>query len=230
MGHLNWDAIKCVHSDKPPLLSIKLDTSELRGACDGCIAGKGQCRTFKSSKEPRASEPLELIHSDLAGPMETISIGGKHYFCLFIDDCTRYVWIILMRRKSETFKAFKAFVMAIEKSTGQTIRFFRSDRGGEFMSDKFSEFLKERGITRQTSTPHTPQQNGLAERMMRTLVGSALAMLHHAGMSKGFWAEAAVVAAHLHNRSPRHGLNFRTPHELLFRRPPDIDYLWVFGC
>ena len=98
------------------------------------------------------------------------------------------------------------------------------------MSDKFSEFLKEQGITRQTSAPHTPQQNGLAECMMRTLVGSASAMLHHAGMSKGFWAEAAVVAAHLHNWSPRRGLNFRTPHELLFGRPPDIDYLRVFGC
>ena len=98
------------------------------------------------------------------------------------------------------------------------------------MSAEFSKFLEESGISRKTSAPRTPQQNGLAERMMRTLVGSARAMLQHSGLSKGFWSEAVATAVHIHNRSPRKGLDWKTPHELFNGHIPDISYLRVFGC
>ena len=98
------------------------------------------------------------------------------------------------------------------------------------MSEEFSRFLEESGISRETSAPRTPQQNGFAERMMRMLVGSARAMLQHTGLSKGFWSEAVAAAAHIHNRSPQRGLGWKTPHELLRGRAPDISYLRVFGC
>ena len=65
---------------------------------------------------------------------------------------------------------------------------------------------------------------------MRTLVGSAHTMLQHTGLSKGFWAEAIMVAAHIHNCSPRKGLNWKTPHELFNGRTPNVSYLCVFGC
>ena len=90
----------------------------------------------------------------------------------------------------------------IEKLTGLQIKFFRSDRGGEFMSDEFTQFLEEHGITRETSAPRTPQQNGVAERMNQTLLGGARAMVQHAGMTKGFWAKAIGVATHIINRAP----------------------------
>ena len=118
----------------------------------------------------------------------------------------------------------------IEKQTGRKIKNFRSDRGGEFMPADFTEFLEEPGIARETSAPRTPQQNGFAERMMRTRVGSARATLQHAELSKGFWSEAIATAAHIHNRSPRRGLSWKTPHELFFGRTPDISYFCVFGC
>ena len=76
MGHLNWDAIKRVRQENSPLIGIKLDSTEPHGSCEGCIAGKEKRRTFKSLGH-RASQPLEVIHSDLAGPMETVSIGGN---------------------------------------------------------------------------------------------------------------------------------------------------------
>ena len=98
------------------------------------------------------------------------------------------------------------------------------------MSDGFNVFLEEHGITRETSAPRTPQQNGVAERMIQTLVGGARAMLQHSGMSKGFWAEAMGAAAHVLNRAPRKGLGWRTPYELLFGRVPEVSYFRVFGC
>ena len=229
MGHLNWDAIKRARQNDSPLIGIKLDLSEPHGKCEGCIAGKEKRRTFKSSGR-RASHPLEVIHSDLAGPMETLSIGGNRFFVIFVDDHTRHTWVAFMKSKDQTLEIFKTFAAMIQNRTGRSIKVFRSDRGGEFMSADFSKFLEESGISREMSAPRTPQQNGLAERMMRTLVGSARAMLQHSGLSKGFWSEAVSVAAHIHNRSPRKGLDWKTPHELFHGRTPDVSYLRVFGC
>jgi len=98
------------------------------------------------------------------------------------------------------------------------------------MSKDFDTFLEEQGITRETSAPMTPQQNGLAERMMQTLKGGARALLVHSGMSEGFWAEAMATAAHVINRSPRKGLDWRTPYELLYGHVPNVSYLRIFGC
>ena len=98
------------------------------------------------------------------------------------------------------------------------------------MSNEFTAFLEERGITRETSAPRTPQQNGVAERMNQTLIGGARSMLHHAGMTKGFWSEAILTATHVLNRSPRKGLGWRTPYELLFGTTPDVSHFRIFGC
>ena len=98
------------------------------------------------------------------------------------------------------------------------------------MSAEFSTFLEEQGITRETSAPRTPQQNGVAERMNQTLLGGARSMMQHSGVTKGFWAEAMGTAAHVLNRSPRKSLAWRTPFELLFGRVPEISYVRVFGC
>ena len=118
----------------------------------------------------------------------------------------------------------------VENLTGKRIKFFHSDHGGEFTSKEFDEFLAKEGVIRETSTPKTPQQNGVAEWMNQTLLGGARAMLEHSGMTKGFWAEALGTAAHIANRCPRKGLGWRTPFELLFGRTPDVSYFWIFGC
>ena len=139
MGHLDWEAIKrtCCNS---PLLAIKLDASEPHGTCERCIAGKAKRQTFKSSPAPFSSEPLELIHGDLVGPAETI--GGKLYACVLVCDCTRYLWVFFMKSEDETLRNFETFVSITEKLTRRRLETFRSDRGGEFMSDAFTKFLE----------------------------------------------------------------------------------------
>ena len=220
MGHLNWDAIKPIWSDNLPLLGVKLDTSDPpHQTCPGCAAGKAKCRMFKSagSRRTRSTQPIERIHSDLTGPMEVDSvIGGKCYACVFTCDNTSFAWVYLLKSKDQTLSTFKHFTLMIKKSTGHKIKFFRSDRGGEFMSDDFTKFLEEQGIIWETTAPGTPQQNGVAERMNQTLIGGACALLHHSGLSKGFWSEAVAIAAHVINCAPRKGLGWQTPYELMF--------------
>ena len=137
--------------------------------------------------------PLKIIHSDLAGPMESLLIGSHRYFIIFLDDYTNHVWVIFMKSKDETLRVFKTFEVMVKKCTGRSIKIFHSDCSGEFMSNEFLKFLEELGIKRETSVPRTPQQDRMAERIMCTLVGSTHAMLQHTGLSKGFWVKVIMV-------------------------------------
>jgi len=157
-------------------------------------------------------------------------VGGFEYACVFTCDHSRHVWVYLMREKSHTFRVFKKFKALAKNLTGHKMKFFHSDRGGEFMSHEFTEYLEQEGIIHKTSVPRTPQQNGTTECMNQTILGGARTMLHHAGMTQEFWSEAVHVAAHILIHSPRSGLDWKTPYELLFRRKPEVTHIRVFGC
>src|SRR5258708_17403581 len=146
------------------------------------------------------------------GPMDPrVVVGGFEYVCVFTCCYSRHIWVYLLRAKSHTFSVFKRFRLMVENLTGRQMKFFRSDRGREFMSAEFTKYLEDNGIIHETSAPQIPQQNGVAEHMNQTLLGGAHAMLHHAGMTLGFWSEAIHVAAHILNRVPRSGLDWKTP-------------------
>ena len=104
----------------------------------------------------RVSKLLELIHSDVCGPMSTTARGGYQYFVTFTDDLSRYGYIYLMKHKSETFEKFKEFQSEVENQLGKTIKLLRSDRGGEYMSQEFDDHLKSRGIVPQLTPSSTP--------------------------------------------------------------------------
>ena len=112
------------------------------------------------------------------------------------------MWCFPLKSKDQTLGHFKRFVTEVEAQMGLKIHFFRSDRGGEFMGKEFDTFLADKGIIHETSTPDTPQQNGLAERMNQTIWSGVQALLHHSGMKNGFWVEALTIAIHMVNRSP----------------------------
>lgn len=104
----------------------------------------------------------------------------------------------------------------------------QSDWGGEFQG--LSGFLKENGIHHRVSCPHTPQQNGLAERKHRHIVETGLALLSQAGMSPSFWDDAFVTAVHLINRLPSQTINMASPFQKLYNKQPDYSSLKIFGC
>ena len=107
-----------------------------------------------------------------------------------------------MKSKDLSLSVFKTFVAGTKRQDGLGILYFRSDRGGEFMGKEFSDFLASEGIQWETSTPDTPQQNGLAECMQQTIWSGIRALLHHSGMKNGFWNEALAVICHIMNHAP----------------------------
>ncbi len=129
-------------------------------------------------------------------------MGSAVYFVTFIDDKSRYVWLYVLKSKSEVFSKFREWRAMVEIETGQKLKALRSDNGGEYTSTAFNNYLRTEGIRHELTIPRNPQQNGVAERFNRTLMESTRSMLVESGLSKTLWAEALSTAAYLRNRSP----------------------------
>ena len=129
--------------------------------CESCLEGKMTKRPFKA-KGYRATKPLELVHTDVCGPINIPARGGYEYFVTFTDDYSRFGYIYLMRQKSETFTKFREYKAETEKQLELQIKELRSDRGGEYLSGEFKSYFAQVGIVSQLSAPRMSQQNGVA--------------------------------------------------------------------
>ncbi|KAG8473502.1 hypothetical protein CXB51_035665 [Gossypium anomalum] len=137
--------------------------------CEHCVFGK-QKRVRFTRGIHNTKGTLEYIHSYLWGPSRVPSRGGANYMLTFIDDFSRKVWAFFLKQKSDVFSAFKSWKIMIEKQTGKQIKYLRTDNGLEFCSDEFNRLCKSERIIRHLTVRHTPQQNGVAERMNRTIM------------------------------------------------------------
>lgn len=196
--------------------------------CIVCCEGK-QSRLPFANEGNRSTELLEVIHSDICGPMENVSLGGSRYFLIFVDDHSRMTYVYFLKSKNEAFQYFKEYKARVENATSNKIKILRSDNGREFCNRDFNSYLKKAGILHQKSNPYTPEQNGLCERMNRTLIEKARCLLFDAKLGKEFWAEAINTAVYLQNRIVKTGLNNRTPYELWTGAKPNLSHLRIFG-
>ena len=197
--------------------------------CEQCVLGK-QKRVKFGTAIHNTEGILDYIHTDVWGPTKTDSLGGKHYFVTFVDDFSRRVWVSTLKSKDEVFETFLEWKKIVEIQTGRKIKVLRYDNGTEYRNDQFSIFCKNEGISRHFTVRNTPQQNGVAERMNRTLLEKVRCMLSNAGLGKQFWAEAVMYASHLINRLPSATLNGKTPLEVWSGKlVNDYDTLHVFG-
>ena len=172
---------------------------------------------------------LDLIHSDVDGPVPTKSINGCRYFLTFIDDCSRYRWIYFMKLKSDFFETFKSFKAIVENRFNKNIKSIISDGGGEYVKIYVQNFCESEGIRMEHSVPYTPQQNGVVERKNRPLKKMATFLLHAKHLPPYLWAEAVKCASYLHNRVPHKSVVGVTPFEALHGYKPNVSHMRVFG-
>ena len=198
--------------------------------CEGCILGKQHRESFPSGKSIRAKAPLEIVHSDLCGPMQAPSLAGSQYFLTFIDDFTRKTWVYFLKNKSEVFEKFRNFKALVENQSGLHIKVLRTDRGGEYISKEFLRFCRENGIHKQFTARYTPQQNGVAERKNRTIMDMARSMLKAKHLPNDYWAEAVNCAAYILNRCPTKAVMNKVPEEAWSGRKQGVTHMKVFGC
>ncbi|KAI5324165.1 hypothetical protein L3X38_033238 [Prunus dulcis] len=161
-------------------------------------------------------------------PLSIASRGGFSYFITFTDDYSRLGYVYLIKYKSKAFEKFKEFKNEVEKQTGKSIRILRSDRGGEYLSTEFLEYLKKHDILSQWTPPGTPQLNGVSERRNRTLIDMVRSMMSYTDLPVLFWGYALQTAAYLLNKVPSNSMP-RTPHEMWFGRKPSLNHLKIWG-
>lgn len=194
------------------------------------------CSLVKSHKLPfslslaNVTCPFQLVHSDVWGPSPTSSFNGFRYYLLFIDEFTKFTWIYPLKHKSEVTAKFILFHAYIQTQFNNTMKVLRTDNGGEYINNSLQTYLQSHDIVHQRTCPHTPKQNGVAERKHRHLIETTVALLHQANLPTSYWLEALCTAVFLINKMPTKVLNNQIPHQLLYHSPPDYSTLRVFGC
>ncbi|GJS14325.1 retrovirus-related pol polyprotein from transposon TNT 1-94 [Tanacetum coccineum] len=226
LGHMSEKGMK--------ILTLKGRIPDLQkvvvGFCEPCVLGKQKKVSFVKFRNTRKLQRLELVHTDVYGPTSVASIGGSRYYVTFIDDSSRKVWVYFLKNKSEVFNTFKKWKAVVENETNLWVKCLKSDNGGEYSSREFIEYCAENGIRMLKTVPETPQQNGVAERMNRTLNERAKSMRLHAGLPKMFWEDSVTTVAYLINHGPSVPLGFQILEEEWQGKEVSLVHLRVFGC
>nr|GEW77385.1 Pol polyprotein [Tanacetum cinerariifolium] len=206
LGHVNFNSMRyLIKFNSIPNFHI-----DSKYKCETCVEDKLIISSFKSVKQK--TEPLDMIHIDICDLKSLPTKGGNKYFITFIDDCTKYCYVYLLKSKYEAIDKFVLYKTEVENQLGQKIKVVRSNRGGEYVS-LFAELYAKHGIRHDVTAHYSPQQNGIAERKNRTLKEMVNAMLISSGLSQDMWGEAILTATYLLNKIPRKEKE-ETPYEL----------------
>lgn len=194
--------------------------------CETCIKSSHSRDPFKSHL-PEAKRPLEIVHTDVCGPIQTETHDNKKYFVTFLDDFTHYCQAALVSSKSEVAEVTKQFILEVENVQNVKVSKIKCDGGSEYL--KLRNWAKSRGTILDVTPKYTPQNNGKAERLNKTLCNKMRALLYDSKLGYEFWGEALLTACYLTNRSPTKALSNATPHEAWTGQKPNLSKLQVFG-
>ncbi|CAI5484510.1 unnamed protein product [Closterium sp. Yama58-4] len=229
LAHVGMDTIRSSAKNE---VAIGLDLKSATGAdspCVSCVSGKLARHTFPDQGSD-AADLLAVVHIDLCGPFRVAAKDGSLYFLLLKDRKTRFVWVRPVAKKSDVLLEFQKWLVLVERQTKKSVLMLRSDRGGEFLGKQFTDFVDGKGIVHDLTCPYTPQQNGMAEREMRTVVESVRTMLLHMGMQHHWWHLALRQAVWIRNCLERSATPGTTPYQLLTGTKPDLSLARVWGC
>lgn len=227
-GHRDPKAIKEICS-KGLVIGINLNECRIKSQCEVCLEAKMTRLPFPKESLSTSKEVLDLIHTDVCGPMQTKTSRGFRYIVTFIDDYSHYTVIYLLKLKSEVENKMKEYIEMVKTKFGKKPKIIRSDRGGEYTSNNILNYMKSEGIQLQLTSPYSPQQNGVAERKNRTLIEMARCMLLEANLPNVFWGEAVMTANYIQNRLTTKSVSTITPFERWNGQKPSIKYFKIFG-
>uniref|UniRef100_A0AAV1VKM4 Integrase catalytic domain-containing protein n=1 Tax=Peronospora matthiolae TaxID=2874970 RepID=A0AAV1VKM4_9STRA len=230
LGHVSYGTLNAMVKDG----RIKGATMKTNVACDVCATSKQVRKSFKTSEEDAETREISrsdvVVCSDVLGPITPASKSGFSYAVTFIMMKSRYVTVYPLQKKSDVASAFKRFYQDIKTASGTKIKVLRSYNGGEYRNETMNSFCKAKFIKQEFTVPYNPEQNGMAERMNRTLVEMTRCMLKESCLDKSYWCEALMTAADIRNILPNASNKSSSPHEMVFKKVPRIDHMRVFGA
>ena len=151
LAHVNVKQLQQLVKD---LEGVDLQPEGMMNFCEACVHGKMHRLPHTALKDINSKERLQLVHTDVCGPLQTQSFGGSSYFIMTMH--SHYCRTYFLRKKSEALEKCKEFKVAVEKETGMNIKAQRSDRGNEYISEEFKQFLKESGICSESRAAYSP--------------------------------------------------------------------------
>ncbi|UYV75109.1 FHDC1 [Cordylochernes scorpioides] len=226
LGHIGMQNLRKLESLVDGMELNKLEKQE-NDVCEICIMAKQTRKSFGNERS-RATRPLEIVHTDLCGPIEPLTHDNKKYIMTFLDDYTHFCYVYLLSNKYEAKEYIKEYVNEVERFLNAKVSKLRCDNGGEYANTQVKEWCKMKGIILDFTVPYTPQLNGKAERLNRTLIEKTRALLLDSKLNKEMWGEATRVAAYLINRSPSNTVQ-TTPAQMWFGRKPNLSNVKLFG-
>jgi hypothetical protein len=219
-SHKNVDTI-CT------LLNVKkLNNFQLN--CNICAKAK-LTNNISRDITPKPVNYLDKVVIDICGPITPLTHNNYKYIIFFLDAATRHLDFKLLKFKSEAFQAFKDYKTKVENQSNRTIKIIGTDNGLEFVNSRFKEFTTNYGIIHQFSSPYTPEQNCLIERINRTIIETTRALLFNSTMDLKYWGEALETAVYLYNITPHSSIQFKSPFKVLNNRKPSNKNIRIWG-
>jgi hypothetical protein len=223
LGHLSAGSLQSLET---VTTGLKGPVKALKEPCEPCILAK-TVRIVNRKGPERVTAPLARLHTDFWGPYSVPSLYGSLYFVSFTDEATRKTWVFFTRDRASIRAIFTELKARIELETGLKIQVVRCDNAPEYKA--LAEHYRPYGLKFEFITPYFHQQNGVPERLNRTLVTVARAMLQDAGLPERFWEDAIATACYIRNRIPV-GPKGMTPEEAYSGKKPYIGHLRAWGC
>ena len=224
-GHIGYSGLQHL-LDQNLVEGFNVNVNSPKPDCIACTEAKQTVEPFDQHTE-KETENGDLTHIDLWGKYDTASIHGNHYYLLMVDDSSWYITTEFLKKKSEAADKVKNYLAHLT-SHNRKPKAIRIDRGKEFLNEQLSAWCQEKGIDIQLTAPYSPSQNGVAERMNRTLVELARAMLR--GSPEFLWEYAIKHSSYLRNRAYTKSLKHQTPYEKWFTKKLNVSHLREFGA
>ena len=168
--------------------------------CISCTQAKQSRKPFDPKSDMRCTNKGELTHIDLWGKYDVTSINGHQYYLLLVDDATRYITVYFLKGKHEAPQHVKNYLTYLH-IRGISTHAIRVDHGTEFVNKDLEEWCQTKGMEIQMTAPYSPSQNGVAERMNRTLVELARAMISGSNLPEFLREQGIAHTAYIRNRS-----------------------------
>ncbi|KAJ9520414.1 hypothetical protein QJQ45_000170 [Haematococcus lacustris] len=235
--HTSYDALARMQSagmaSGVPVTAAKFRAAASDPAvCVDCVKGKQHKNVAFAGPPPNAAPvtaPLGLIHMDVCGPMHARARDDSLYVATFLDEHTKLSVCVPISSKAQVPDIVRTVIEELETQSGYRCKAIRTDNGTEYVNSRMREYCASKGIVHQHSAPYSPQQNGAAERLNRTIFEKARNIIHSADISLSFWAHAVKFANHVRCLLPVSGQPL-TPWEAFYGVKPDLSGLRVFGC
>ena len=226
LGHVNPDDLVRLQDLAE---GIQLKNRKSSTFCEPCALGKQHKVHSKVLPTNKATEPGTRLHADIFGGGNTFpGVGGFHYGAVVIDDATRMRFPITLKTKDGICDEVPPLLNRVETHTGRKVEYFRTDDGREYT--RLIPVFNEKGIIWEKSAPYAQDQDGVAERSIRTILEMARTMMIHANLPHRLWPEVISAACYIKNRLPTKALDGKTPHEAWHGKKPDLSNLRIYDC